>query len=94
MASFVEAAEFGIERHDTYDPGVSAERTETQVFLLEISARIRACFIVGRFFRLLHTLVAKVECAMHAYLQSFAVDWSQVGDGRELVRAVIYLHYD
>lgn len=42
VASFLEAAEFGIERHEKYDPGVSAERTEGLRILLEILARIRA----------------------------------------------------
>lgn len=31
---------------------------------------------------------------MHAYLQSFGVDWSQVGGGLELGRAGVFLHYD
>lgn len=90
----LEAAEFIIERHETHDPGFSSERTEGSGILLEIPARLCTCFSVERFFHLLHTSGAKVECATHAYLQSFLVDWSQVGGGGELGRAGPCLYYD
>lgn len=46
---FLEAAEFGIEKHETYDPGVFSEQTEGRGILLETQAKIRACFYVERF---------------------------------------------
>lgn len=92
MTSFLDAA--GIERHENYNPWVSAERRNGHEVLLEITARIRACFYKERFCCLMHTRDENVECAMHAYLQSFIVDWSQVGVGGELGRADPYLYYD
>lgn len=41
---FAEAAEFYTRRHETYDPGVSAERTEGRVILLDVPARIQECW--------------------------------------------------
>lgn len=38
VVSFLEAAELGIERHETYGTGISAERTEGRVIFLEITA--------------------------------------------------------
>lgn len=41
VESFLQAAWLGIEWQETYDPVMSAKRTEVRGFLLKITARIR-----------------------------------------------------
>lgn len=84
VAVFLEAAEFGIERHERYDYAVSAKRAEGRDILLEIPVPVRAFFSLERFCCLFHTCGANVECVINAYLQSFEVDWFQVGGSGKL----------
>lgn len=93
VVEFLEAAEFGIEIHKTYDPGVSLERRKSGGVLLEIPVLIRACFSVERLCRLLHTCGANVECPMHAYRKSFGVYLPQLCGREELWKAGPYLYY-
>lgn len=59
--AIIEVAEFSIERDETYDPGLSAERTDGRGILLEIRERTtRTCFTPECFCRLLHTRGTKV----------------------------------
>lgn len=92
MDAFLEVAEFGIQQHDTYDPGVFVERTDGRGILVKIMERIGACFTSERFCLLLHTRGANVEGSLHAYLQS--LDWAQFGSGGNLSQAGPYLYYD
>lgn len=66
VSDFLETAELGIERHEPYDPGVLAERTEGSSILVEVPSLIRVCFLVERFCFLLHTRGANLKCALHA----------------------------
>lgn len=66
VAAFMDANEFGVERHKNYDPRVSVERRESRGILFAIHARIGACFSAEMFCHLLHTRGVKGECEMHA----------------------------
>lgn len=94
VESLLEAAEVVIERHETYESGVSAERTDCRGIPLEILAQIRACFYVERFCRLVNTRRANVEYEMNPFLKSFGVDWLQVVGSGEVWRAGPYLYHD
>lgn len=73
ISAFIEAVEFGIERHETNDPGVCLDRNMTRGILLEVPGRIRACFDPDQFVQLLHERGVDIEWVLHAYIQSNSI---------------------
>lgn len=94
LAAFLEAAEHGIERHETKDPGVCRKRDAYMGVLLPIPDRIRACFTPESLVRVLSERVDDVEGALHAYMHSATMDWDAVGAGGNRGRSGPYLYYD
>lgn len=54
LAAFLEAAEHGIERHETNDPGFNVELIVMYGVSLSIPGRTRACFGPNQLIQLLH----------------------------------------
>lgn len=72
MAAFLEMSELGIERDETYDPGLYEEQTEGRGILLEIPAQIRSFLSVesftGCFIRPIR--ISSVRCMLTCILRS------------------------
>lgn len=74
IAAFLEAAEFGIERHEKNDPGVCHDSIVARGVMLGVPGRICACLDPEQIVQLLHERRVDVEWGLHAYLQSNSID--------------------